>query len=138
MEYWPIAVAAAALLLVLALKLRGPRGGRDLTGPPKRRRRRISADALARLRRLVAAGDEAGALRLIREAGHDEAEAARLLALAIRLEALTGPVDPPPDPGWTEAVRNEDGLTYGRAFGYNEALHTQDALGKSGRLDRIE
>jgi hypothetical protein len=134
MDYWPIA-AVAALLLLLALKLRGPGGGRDLTGPPKRRRRRLTAEETARLRRLVAAGDEAGALRLIREVGHDEAQAARLLALAARLDALTGPVDPPPDPGWTEAVRSEDGLSYGRAFGYNEALHTQDARGRRGELE---
>lgn len=139
MDPWLLAPATgAALLLLLALKLRGPGGGRDLTGPPKRRRRRITAEEAWRVRKLVARGDESEALRLIRAAGYGEAGARRLVALVARLETLTGPVDPPPDTGWTEAVRSEDGLTYGRAFDYNEALHRQDARGRRGELDSKE
>jgi uncharacterized protein YceH (UPF0502 family) len=133
-----LAAAAALLLVVLALKLRGPHGPRDLTGPPKRRKRRIGLAEGRRLRALIAAGDGAAALRLIRELGHDEAKAQRLLSLAERLEALSGPADRPPDAGWTEALRSEGGLTYGRSFDYNEALHDQDARGKRGELAPTE
>jgi hypothetical protein len=133
-----LALTCAVLLVLLALKLRGPSRGGDLVGPPGRKRRRIAADEVRQLRRLVARGDESEALRLIRGAGYDEAEARKLVALAARLEALTAPVDPPPDPGWTEAVRSQDGLTYGRAFDYNEALQTQDLRGKRGELDSKE
>jgi hypothetical protein len=135
---WLIAFTGAALLLLLALKLRGPRNRTDLRRPPKRKRRRITADEAWRVRKLVARGDEGGALRLIREAGYDEGRARKLVALVARLETLVGPTDPSPDPGWTEAVRHEDGLTYGRAFDYNETLRAQDARGRRGELDSKE
>jgi hypothetical protein len=131
------AAAAAVLLAALALRLRGPGGGRDLVGPPKRRKRKKRRLGLAEGRRLSAlmrAGDRAGALRLIGELGRDEAEAERLLALAERLEALSAPADPAPEPGWTDEVRSEGGLSYGRGFDYNEALHRHDARGKRGEL----
>ena len=85
MDSWLAAAAAAALVLVLALKLRGPRGGRDLTGPPKRRGRVFSPAEAGRIAELVASGDRAGALKLIRAAGHEEAEALKLVALVERL-----------------------------------------------------
>jgi hypothetical protein len=85
--FWPaVAGAVLLLLLVLALKLRGPRGGDDLIGPRKRRKKRISIGESSRLIELVSAGDEEGALRLFREAGYDEAEARKLLALAVKVE----------------------------------------------------
>ena len=123
MDPWLPALAAAVLLLLLALRLRGPRNRTDLRAPPKPRKKRITPDEARRIGALLARGDEAEALRLIRRAGHDEAEARKLAALAARLEALTGPVDPPPDPGWTEEVRRDGGLSYGRAFDYNRTLH---------------
>ena len=125
MDPWLPALAGAALLLLLALRLRGPRNRTDLRAPPRARKKRITPDEARRLGALVARGDEGEALRLIRRAGYDEAEARKLAALAARLQALTGPLDPPPDPGWTEAVRREDGLSYGRAFDYNQTLHDQ-------------
>lgn len=125
MDPWLLAAAGAALLLLLALRLRGPRNRTDLTGPPRRRRKRITAAEAKRLGALVARADEAEARRLIRKAGFDEAEAARLVRLAARLEALAGPSDAPPEPGWTEAVSRDDGLSYGRAFDYNPTLHDQ-------------
>ncbi len=123
MDPWLLALAGAALLLALALKLRGPRNRTDLRGLPKKRRRRITADEARRLGKLAARGDEREALRLIRSAGYDEAEARKLVALAVKLETPAAPADPPPDPGWTEAVRSEGGLTCGRAFDYNQTLH---------------
>src|SRR4051812_4534200 len=116
------AAAALLLLLLLARRLRGPRGRGDLLGPPKRRKRRIARADLRRLRALAAAGERQAALRLIRELGRDEAEAEKLLRLAERLEALSAPVDKPPEPGWTETVRTEGGLSYGRGFDFNPAL----------------
>ena len=122
---WLLAAAGAALLLLLALRLRGPRNRTDLRGPPRRRRKRITAAEARRLGALVARADEREALRLIRRAGYDEAEAARLVRLIARLESLSGPSDAPPDPGWTEEERRDDGLSYGRAFDYNQTLHDQ-------------
>src|SRR5687767_6207994 len=91
--------AASALLLVLlalALRLRGPGGPRDLTGPPKRRR--IGWADARRLGALLAAGDRAAALRRLRELGYPEADSAKLLALAERLEAPPEPGPPGPAP----------------------------------------
>jgi hypothetical protein len=133
MDLWLVALAIlVALFLLLALKLRGPRNRTDLSRPPRPKRPRFTKDDVRRLGALLARGDESGVLRLIRQAGYDEAEARKLVDLAARLEAPTGPADPPPDPGWTEAVGRDDGLSYGRAFGYNEALHRQDERSKKG------
>ena len=90
--FLPVAAAAIVLLIVvLAVKLRGGRDGGDLTGPPKRRRKRILPGEASRLIELVAAGDEAGALRMIREAGYDEAEARKVLALVVKVEGYGKP-----------------------------------------------
>ena len=82
------AVAAVVLLLlvVLAFRLRGPRGRDDLMGPRKRRPKRISPGDAGRLLELVEAGDEEGALRMIREHGYDEAGARKILAMVARFE----------------------------------------------------
>lgn len=85
MEPWLLVAAGAALLLLLALRLRGPRGGGDLTGPPKRRGRTFSAAEAGRIGDLVARGEREQALRLIRDAGHDEETARRLIGLVERL-----------------------------------------------------
>ena len=88
----PVAVGAVILLLlVLALKLRGSRGRDDLMGPRKRRPKRISPGDASRLIELVAAGDEEGALRMIREAGYEEAEARKILALTVKVEDFGRP-----------------------------------------------
>lgn len=76
---------AAALLLLLGLKLRGPRGRPDLTGPPKRGRKRLSPGDARRLRTLVAQGREDEALRMIRALGYDEADARKLVRFVARL-----------------------------------------------------
>src|SRR5687768_6948109 len=86
-----VAGAVLLLLLVLALKLRGARGGDDLMGPRKRGRKRISPGDASRLIELVSAGDEEAALRMIREAGYEEAEARRVLALAVKVEGYGKP-----------------------------------------------
>ena len=83
----PVAAAVVLLLLVvLALKLRGGGGRDDLMGPGKRRPKRISPRDAGRLLELVEAGDEAGALRMIREKGYDEAGARKILAMVERFE----------------------------------------------------
>ena len=85
--FWPaVAGAVLLLLIVLALKLRGPRGGDDLMGSRKRRRKRISPGDASRLIELVSAGNEEGALRMIRDAGYEEAEARKVLALVVKVE----------------------------------------------------
>ena len=86
-----VAGAVLLLLLVLALKLRGSRGGDDLMGPRKRRKKRISIGDSSRLIELISAGDDEGALRMFREAGYDEAEARKLLALAVKVEGYGKP-----------------------------------------------
>ena len=86
-----VAGAVLLLLLVLALKLRGSRGGDDLMGPRQRRKKRISIGDSSRLIELVSAGDEEGALKIFREAGYDEAEARKLLALVVKVEAYGKP-----------------------------------------------
>ena len=82
------AVAGVVLLLlvVLALKLRGSGGGDDLMGPRRRRPKRISPGVAGKLLELVEAGDEEGALRMIREHGYDEAGARKILALVVKFE----------------------------------------------------
>ena len=83
----PLALGVVVLLLVvLALKLRGSGGGDDLMGPRKRGRKHISPGEAGKLLELVEAGDEAGALRMIREHGYDEAGARKILALVARFE----------------------------------------------------
>ena len=81
-----VAGVVLLLLVVLALKLRGPRGGDDLMGPRKRRKKRITVGDSSRLIELISAGDEEGALRMFREAGYDEAEARKVLALVVKFE----------------------------------------------------
>lgn len=90
MDPWLLAPAGAVLLLVLALKLRGPGGGRDLTGPPRRKPRHLSHEELDRLTALVGRGEEEEALRQLRGAGYDEAGAGRLVRLMVRLAAADG------------------------------------------------
>lgn len=85
MTPWLFASAGAVLLLLLALKLRGPSGGRDLTGPPKRRGRAFTPDEAGRIAELVAGGERDEALRLVRAAGHEEPEAVKLVAMVERL-----------------------------------------------------
>jgi hypothetical protein len=92
MEPWLLAAGAAALVLVaLALRLRGPRRGRDLTGPPKAKRRAVTPAEAGRIAELVERGERAEAIRLIRAAGHDEAAAEKLVGLVERLGG-----NPPP------------------------------------------
>ena len=82
------------LLLLLGLRLRGPGGGRDLTGPPGRSKRSFTPAEAGRLADLVGRGDSAEAVRLIRAAGHDEAEALRIVALIERLMGRDGEAAP--------------------------------------------
>lgn len=125
MDPWLLACVGAALLGLLGLKLRGPRHRADLMRPPRRKPRRIMVAEAKRLGYLVRNADESEALRLIRRAGYDEAEAGKLVRLIARLEALSGVEDVPPEPGWTEQELRTDGLSYGRAFDYNRTLHDQ-------------
>lgn len=125
MDPWFPALVGAALLGLLALRLRGPRNRTDLMRAPKRKPRRITAAEAKRMGALVRRADEGEALRLIRRAGYDEAEAGKLVRLIARLEALSNAEDIPPEPGWTEQERGADGLSYGRAFDYNRTLHDQ-------------
>jgi hypothetical protein len=83
---WVVGGAVFLLLVVLALKLRGSGGRDDLMGPGKRRRKHISPAKAGRLLELVEAGDEEGALRIIREHGYDEAEARKVLAMVEKFE----------------------------------------------------
>lgn len=85
--FWPAAAGAAVLLLVvLAFKLRGSGGRDDLMGPGKRRKKRIGPGTAGRLLEMVEAGDDAGALRVIREHGYDEAGARKILAMVEKFE----------------------------------------------------
>ena len=86
-----VIVGVLLLLLALVLKLRGSRRGDDLMGPRKRRRKRISLGDASRLIELVSAGDEEAALRMIREAGYEEAEARKVLALVVKVEGYGKP-----------------------------------------------
>ena len=86
-----VAAGVLLLLLVLVLKLRGSRGGDDLMRPRKRGRKRIWPGDASRLIELVSAGDEEGALRMIREAGYEEAEARKILALVVKFEGYGKP-----------------------------------------------
>lgn len=93
MEPWTVWLAlgaAALLLLLLALRLRGPGGGSDLTGPPRRSKRSFSAAEAGRLAELVESGESAEAVRLIRAAGHDEAESLKVVRLIERLTERGG------------------------------------------------
>lgn len=95
MDSWAVWVvlAAAVLLLLLWLRLRGPSGGRDLTGPPGRIRRVFTPDEAGRLAELVERGRSAEAVRLIRAAGHDEAQARKLVGMIERLTERRGETD---------------------------------------------
>src|SRR5687768_5711324 len=78
-----VAAASAVLLLAVALKLRGPRGGRDLIRPP--RPQPFGEAEAASLTELIVRGEEEEALRRMRRAGHDEASARKLIGLVTRL-----------------------------------------------------
>lgn len=82
--YLLLPAVLAVLLLLLALKLRGPGGGRDLTGPP--RPEPFDEAEARRLTELIVSGEEEEALRLMRRAGHDEASARKLIALVTRID----------------------------------------------------
>jgi hypothetical protein len=83
----PAAIGVLLLLLVvLGLKLRGSRGRGDLVAPPKHHRKLISPGDATKLMEMVSAGDEEGALRMIREAGYEEAEARKVLGLVVKVE----------------------------------------------------
>jgi hypothetical protein len=129
------AAAALVLLLLLGLRLRGPRGGPDLTGPPKRRRKRLTVRDSRRITTLVAGGKGGEAMRFIREAGYDDSDAARMVAFIETMERLEKPAPTATQPGWSETVRGEGGLAYGRALSFDETLHEQDPRGKLGELD---
>ena len=86
-----VAAALLLLLLMLVLKLRGSGGRDDLMGPRKRRAKRISPAEASRLLELVSAGDEEGALNMIRAKGYDEAEAHKVLALVVKVEDFGKP-----------------------------------------------
>ena len=86
-----IAAAAALLLLVFVLGMKRRRSRDALMGPGKRERKRIGIGDSSRLIELISAGDEEGALRLFREAGYDEAEAHKLLAVAVKVEGYGRP-----------------------------------------------
>lgn len=107
MEPWHLALAGAVLLLFLTFKLRGPSGGPDLTGPPKRRGRAFTPAEAAQIGELVAGGERAEALRLLRAAGHEEPDALRLVALVERLTAGSGEAR---EPGRIVRPGGEDGL----------------------------
>lgn len=87
---WLIAAAALLLLAVLALKLRGPGGRTDLTGPRKPRPRRLSREEMDSLTALVAGGGEEEAARRLQSAGYDEAAAGQLIRLMAKLLAHSG------------------------------------------------
>jgi hypothetical protein len=81
--YLLLPAVLAVLLLLLALKLRGPGGGRDLLRPP--RPEPFTETEAVRLTELIVRGEEAEALRLMRRAGHDEASARKLIGLVTRI-----------------------------------------------------
>jgi len=81
-----LAAAAAVLLFLLVVKLRGG-GRRDLLGPPGPKV--FDPSEAARIGELMARGERDEAIRLIRQAGHDEAAALRLIGLIERLSPAT-------------------------------------------------
>lgn len=84
-----LAAAAGAALIALALRLRG--GGRgDLTGPPRRKPRRLSRQELDELTALVGRGGEEEAVRRLKSAGYDEAATRRLVRLMGKVAAADG------------------------------------------------
>jgi hypothetical protein len=83
MSLYLLLAVVAVLILLLALKLRGPRGRPDLTGPP--RPKAFDQAEAARLTELIVRGEEEEASRQMRKVGHDEASARRLIALVKRL-----------------------------------------------------
>ncbi|MFL6844512.1 MAG: hypothetical protein ACJ8ER_06490 [Allosphingosinicella sp.] len=129
-----LAAAAAALLLALGLKLRGPRGGADLTGPSKRRRKRLTVRDARKITALVSEGKGGEARRFIREAGYDDSDAGKMVAFIETMEKLDKPAPTAAQPGWSETVRGEDGLAYGRGLSFDETLHEEDMRGKLGEL----
>lgn len=80
-----VLAASASLIALLALKLRGPRGARNLMTPPKPKRKRLTPDDASRLQALIANGKKDEALRLIRSLGYEDDAARRLIAFIARL-----------------------------------------------------
>ena len=87
LDPWLVAAGAILILAMLALKLRGPLGRTDLTGPRKPKPRRLSRDEMDRLTALVGGGGEEEALRQLKGAGYDEAAARQLIGLMAKLLA---------------------------------------------------
>jgi hypothetical protein len=85
----PALAAAVSFILLLALKLRGPRDARNLMAPPKPKRKRLTPDDASKLQALVGEGREDEALRLIKSLGYEEAAARKLIAFITRLTART-------------------------------------------------
>lgn len=85
MSLYLILPVLAVLVLLLALKLRGPSGRGDLTGPP--RPKAFPPAEAARLAELIVRGEkeEEEAFRQMRKVGQDEASARKLIALVKRL-----------------------------------------------------
>jgi hypothetical protein len=125
-----VGIGAMALLLLLAMKLRGGGDRGDLLGPPSRQPPRPSPDLRRRLRGLLAERKLEEAMRLAEQAGYDMSVFRRM----IPKEPPAAPAGTPPEPGWTETVRGEDGLAYGRGFAFDPALHDADSRGKQGEF----
>jgi hypothetical protein len=85
LDPWLVAAGATLILAVLALKLRGPLGRTDLTGPRKPNPMRLSRDELDRLTALVGGGGEEEALRQLKDAGYEEPAARRLIWLMAKI-----------------------------------------------------
>jgi hypothetical protein len=83
------AAGAAGIALMLALKLRGPRGDRDLICPPGPRK--LSREQVQSLADLVARGEEAEALRMLRSAGWTEEDARQAIGLVERFAGRDSP-----------------------------------------------
>jgi hypothetical protein len=72
-------------------------------------------------------------MRLAGQAGFDMSVFRRMMP-----KAPAAPAGTRPEPGWTETVRGEDGLAYGRGFAFDPALRDADARGKLGEFPKGE
>lgn len=79
-----LSAAGAAALLVLALRLRGPRRG-DPTAPPKPKPRHLPHEELDELTALVGRGGEEEARRRLKSAGYSDAQVRRLIWLMTKV-----------------------------------------------------